>query len=106
MTSTCTENDSRIQTRDKSQPPIASRAALELLKRHGSSVLWMVELLYPTLVSNNNFFWETRRDRVTDLVRLGSDPGFAGRCAGRCIKRNLQHARYESYIDEQPSPLV
>ena len=51
-----------IQTRDKSQPPIASRAALELVKRHGSSVMWMAELLYPTLVSNNNFFWETRRD--------------------------------------------
>ena len=92
-----------IQTRDKSQPPVASRVALELYRRHGASVKWMLELLWSALASNNDFFWDTRRDPETDLVRLGSDPGFAGRCAGRCIKQDLQHARYESGLDNSPT---
>ena len=92
-----------IQTRDKSQPPVASRVALELYKRHGASVTWMLELLWSALASNNDFFWDTRRDPATDLVRLGSDPGFAGRCAGRCLKQDLQHARYESGLDNSPT---
>ena len=85
----------KIATRDKGQPPIASRAALELYRRHGDQVRWALELLWPTLCSNNDFFWDTRRDPTTDLVRLGSDPGFAGRCAGRCLAQDLQHARYD-----------
>lgn len=71
--------------------------------RHGATVKWMLELLWPHLASNNDFFWDTRRDPHTDLVRLGSDPGFAGRCAGRCLKQDLQHARYESGLDNSPT---
>ena len=59
------------KSRDRSQPPVGSAMALMVYNRFGEK--WLLEQLYPSLLSWNTWFWEHRRSE-TGALCWGSDP--------------------------------
>ena len=59
------------KTLDRSQPPVGSRMVLELYRKYHD--LWLVELLYPSLLAWNTWFYDNRRSGDGALC-WGSDP--------------------------------
>ena len=60
-----------MKTKDRSQPPVGSRIVLELYKKYRD--LWLVKLLYPSLLRWNEWFFANRRAGSGALC-WGSDP--------------------------------
>ena len=98
---------------DRTEPQIGAFVVRQIYERWGDG--WVVDLLFPALLSWNDWVWTHRRgegslagpDGHADLVVLGSDPtdppcGIGG-------FNNLQAARYESGLQvrktrPRPSP--
>ncbi len=59
------------KSEDRSQPPVGSRMLLELYKRFGDR--WIIELLYPALLTWNTWFFENR-SASSGALCWGSDP--------------------------------
>ena len=85
---------------DRTEPQIGAFVVRQIYERWGDG--WVVDLLFPALLSWNDWVWNERRgegslagpDGHADLIVLGSDPtdppcGIGG-------YNNLQAARYES----------
>jgi putative isomerase len=91
---------------DRTEPQIGALVVQKIYNRWGDG--WVVDLLFPALLSWNDWVWTHRRgegslagaDGHADLIVLGSDPtdppcGIGG-------FNNLQAARYESGLDNSP----
>jgi len=84
-----------IKSRDRTEPPVGSMVVLEVYKKFQD--LWLIELLYPKLVSWNRWFWQRRIEG--DLMVWGSDPNMPPDFADY---NNKQAAQYESGLDNSP----
>ena len=91
---------------DRTEPQIGAFVVREIYTRWRDA--WVVDLLFPALLSWNMWVWTHRRgegvlagaDGHADLIVLGSDPtdppcGIGG-------FNNMQAARYESGLDNSP----
>ena len=91
---------------DRTEPQIGAFVVREIYTRWRDA--WVVDLLFPALLSWNTWVWTHRRgegvlagaDGHADLIVLGSDPtdppcGIGG-------FNNMQAARYESGLDNSP----
>ena len=91
---------------DRTEPQIGAYVVQQVHAKWRDD--WVVQLLFPALLSWNNWVWNHRRgegvlagpDGHADLIVLGSDPtdppcGIGG-------YNNMQAARYESGLDNSP----
>jgi len=84
---------------DRTEPPVGSKALLELYKKYGDK--WVVELLFDDLLDWSNWFMRKRRLAPLDLIALGSLNEQAI-LTSSFEKENMQNARYESGLDNSP----
>ena len=85
----------RIESEDRSEPPVGSLMAMEIYRRHKER--WFLEEIYPELLAWNRW-WPAARANG-DLLSFGSDPVpqiFDG------VTDNWQGALYESGLDNSP----
>ena len=91
------------QSRDRTEPPIAAKVLLEMLKAWGTdhpALQWVVPLCFPDLLRENGWFWAHRRAEPLLLITLGSDPNLP--IGGDIDVNNLQAAMFESGLDNSP----
>jgi len=91
---------------DRTEPQIGAFVVQQIYNKWQDG--WIVDLLFPALLSWNNWVWTHRRgegvlagpDGHADLIVLGSDPTDPPCRTGGY--NNLQAARYESGLDNSP----
>ena len=91
---------------DRTEPQIGAYVVQQVFSKWRDA--WLVELLFPALLSWNDWVWEHRRgegvfagaDGHADLIVLGSDPTDPPCDVGGF--NNMQAARYESGLDNSP----
>ena len=92
-----------IASRDRTEPPIAAKVLLELVKAYGwndTDVQWIVSLCYEDIWLETEWFWQHRRVGPLQLIALGSDPNPP--IFGDIEYNDMQAARYESGLDNSP----
>ena len=92
-----------IASRDRTEPPIAARVLLELVRVYGPddpALSWLVPLCFDDLWVETRWFWEHRRVQPARLIGLGSDPNPP--IFGDIEYNDMQAARYESGLDNSP----
>ena len=90
-------------SRDRTEPPIASRVLLELVQTYGwddPDMKWLVDLCYDDILTENTWMWTHRRLEPLKLIALGSDPNPP--VAGDVGVNNMFAARLESGLDNSP----
>jgi len=82
---------------DRTEPPVGAMILKEIYMKYKDD--WIVELLFPNLLTWNDWFLRERTHGELGLISLGSD-GFVGHVD---ISANaMQGARYESGLDNSP----